>query len=141
MRNILAVVVVIFSLFSMPSVMLAHGGESDGIGSENLRQVEDQVLNDDELHERMETLMQKLLSDENLSAEEEAEVIEHMREYPGVHSMMMGRFMGSGVHSGVWRMHPWGMGAGFFWFPWLIAGTWFVVGILAIIWLVRKIKK
>ena len=105
---------------------------------DTMRLIEDEALGSDELHERMETLMDRMMEGEELSDAEIEEMVSYMHDYPGVHSMMMGRYVG-GTSWGA-PMHAWGSGTyGWDWFGKVTAVVWLLVGILALIWLARKV--
>lgn len=141
----------------VPAGVGAHGEETVGAetGFGMMRMIEDQALGD-ELHEEMEELMVKMMS--GMMTETEAKpMVALMEENPGVHGMMTSRLMGmqfaqnsalgqlSGMKSGNFTMMPFGgvgLGTGFwFWIFSLTTLVWLAVGILAIVWLWKQIKK
>ena len=109
-----------------------------------MEELEEQMMGPQQ-HERMEELMQKLLSS-TLTQAEQQEMINLMRDEnagPGAMSMMMrvGRASSWGFGPGMTGMMGWGSSAFPVWF-WLVGLSvlaWFVVGILLIVWLWKQI--
>lgn len=136
---------------AVPGVSLAHGmmGDFDSLQTspQMMEYVEDQALENDELHEEMEGLMEKMMEG-NLSETEASRLAQLMDEYPGPMGMMMGRMnMMQNTWGGNWGMmqgfHNGASGIGLFllWFIPLLWIVWLVVGILAIVWLWKQIQK
>ena len=130
-----------------PGVSLAHGTMMDfgslQTGPAMMEYVEDQALQNDELHEEMEDLMVKMMTGE-LSEQEANRMVALMDEYPGPMNMMMNRMnITGGNWSMMQRFHSGvsGGGAFFLWFIPLLWIVWLVVGILAIVWLWKQIQK
>ena len=136
----------------MPGVSFAHGMMMDfdtlETGPAMMEYVEDQALQNDELHEEMEELMGKMMAGD-LAEAEATRLAQLMDEYPGVGGMMMNR-MGmlapygtEGSRSGIQGFHNGVSGVGllFLWFIPLLCIVWLVVGILAIVWLWKQIQK
>ena len=135
--------------FGLPTTTLGHGPMMD-FGSLQtapamMQYVEDQSLQNEELHEEMEDLMMKMMAG-NLTEVEASRLAQLMDEYPGPMGMMINR-MNMGTWGGNWDMmngFGWGMmnGTATF-FAWLAAITWIVwlaVGVLAIAWLWKQIQ-
>lgn len=108
MRYITTLLFVLFFVSAPFSFASAHTGVSGGymMGSDqwntNMMQFEDSFIENDELHEQMETFMEALFDGE-LTDEQEAQMLEWMNsdEYqPAMMSMMMRGMMGSGLESG-----------------------------------------
>ena len=134
-----------------PGVSSAHGTMMDfgslQTGPAMMEYVEDQALQNDELHEEMEDLMIGMMGGE-LSETEATRLAQLVDEYPGAGGMMMNRInmegsswngnwsMMQGLHNGVS-----GIGLFFLWFIPLLWIVWLVVGILAIVWLWKQIQK
>lgn len=96
-------------------VASAHGpaqfGDAEG-GAGMMRYIEDQALQDDATHDKMEALMNKMMAG-TLSETEAGEVMQFMQGQPGAFGMMMNRLgsealMRKGAQSGFGGM----MGAG-----------------------------
>lgn len=140
MKNLF--IVILLTALALPIVSLAHGGdmmEAGDIRFDMMRTIEDRAVGD-ELHEEMENLMMKMVSGDMTETEIERMVI-LMERYPGVHSMMMGRVVG-GNFTGM----PFGGVMGFSGSLWawiMILGmmVWLVVGILVVVWLLRKLTR
>lgn len=151
-----------FAILSLviPTAALAHGGAmmdfdsiDDNFGI--MRYIEDQAVGG-EAHEEMEDLMVKMLSGA-MTQEEAQRMVELMDEYPGAGGMMSSRMMGMGMMGGGMlarqSLGDGGMGTNFGMMPgfgfmgtsgilfWLISLVWLVVGILAIVWFIKKISK
>ena len=133
-----------------PDAGLAHGMmgfSSNYSGPQMMQYVEDQALQNDELHEEMEELMVKMLAGD-LTEAEANRMVELMDEYSGPMGMMMNRISmmsGSTFGDGYSAMH-WGYdGRGWVnawtWFMFLVAAVWFAVGTLVIVWLWKQIQK
>lgn len=138
-------IVVLLTALALPIVSLAHGGdmgdmmEAGDTRFDMMRTIEDRAVGD-ELHEEMENLMVKMMSG-NMTETEMGRMVTLMETYPGVHGMMMGRFTGSNL-TGI----PFGGMMGFsgsFWAWTMMLGAvvWLIVGILAVVWLLRKLMK
>ena len=153
------VLLVLGFMFGAPSMSFAHGTMMDfnslQTGPEMMRYVEDQALQNDELHEEMEDLMVKMMTGE-LSEQEANRIIEFMDEYPGPMGMMMNRYgimdgnwqsgYGNMINGSDWGMMDWGSGwnawaGAWVWFVFLSFTVWFIVGVLASIWLWKQIQK
>ncbi len=142
MKKILFFLPTMFLAFA-PAITFAHGGMMD-FGSNSasftmMEQLEDRAMGD-ETHEEMENLMAKMMTG-NLSEAEAQRMVALMNEYPGPYGMMMNRMMGTG---GNWGTMSWGNSGGFnyswAWLFWATMLVWLAVGILLIIWLIKKIQ-
>ncbi|MDP2641597.1 MAG: hypothetical protein Q8P39_03690 [Candidatus Yanofskybacteria bacterium] len=132
----------------VPSLGSAHGissFEEARTGSGMMRYIEDASIQSDELHEEMENLMVNMIAGE-LTQEEADRLVQLMEQYPAPMSIMMNRFGSS--QTGEWGMmngFGWGMmdGIGTF-LAWLFTLTWIVwlaVGVLAVVWLWKQIRR
>ncbi len=126
----------------LPVSVSAHGMTDDfgdlKTGPELMSYIENTALGD-ELHEDMEDMMVKMMSGQ-LTESEAQRMISLMDQYPGPYSMMMNR-LGSSNFSHGWGFMPWGgMMGGDFWplFMWLASLVWLAVGVLLVIWLIRR---
>ena len=153
MKDILLLALALGFVFGAPSMSFAHGTMMDfnslQTGPEMMRYVEDQALQNDELHEEMEDLMEKMMTGE-LSEQEANRMVEFMDEYPGPMGMMMNRYGmmgGYGNQQQSWGMMDWGSGGfstgvgAWVWFMFLLMVVWLVVGVLAAAWLFKQIQK
>lgn len=155
-KTFLILSILLVSITLWPLGVLAHGRTSSNSGESRampqnrfnmMRVVEDKALGDD-VHEEMETLMQKMMSG-NLSKEETNRLVELMNQYPGPNAMMMNRMMMGSQRE---EQHLCGMdmlavpgisgifGIGALLFI-LFHLVWGLVGILAVIWLWKKLSK
>jgi Flp pilus assembly protein TadB len=144
----------VLSFLALPAFVLAHGMmdfDSSATGPEMMRYMEDRALASDELHEEMENLMVKMMTGK-LTETEANRMVELMNQYPGPMGMMMGRLgMGQGMWGRNWpqnmmSMMNWGSGFNFFtgawvWLVFLSVIVWLIVGILAAVWLWKKIQE
>lgn len=132
MRYLLFALLILGSV--LPLSASAHGvGEVDATAPfVGVQKMEDRMLGE-ELHEEMESLMQKMMAD-RLTDDEAARMVELMNRFPGAGSMMMGRMMGMGGFGAgdgafaapVSRM-PWGGGVPMIAFWVLVAAGVFVL--------------
>ena len=136
-------------VFLVPLSAGAHGSMMD-FGSaqyDMMQSIEGQALQNDQLHEEMEGLMDKMMSG-NLTNEESGRLAQFMNQYPGPMSMMMNRV---GMMNGNWSgsqnmMNGWGLtgvttGTFFVWLSIVTLMVWLIVGVLAIILIWKKMGK
>lgn len=145
-----------FLALALPVFVLAHGSimdfDSSFTGPEMMRYIEDRALPSDQLHEEVENLMVKMMAG-SLTETEANRMVEIMNQYPGPMGMMMGRL---GMMEGGWggsfggknnnSMMNWGYGfnvlaGAWLWLIFLSLIVWLIVGILAAIWLWKKIQE
>ncbi len=118
----------------------------DETGHEMMQTIEERSMNAT-VHTEMEDLMEKMLEG-NLTPSEQDRLVELMHDYPAGYSTMLDRMTGTGYYcaqsgEGSWHDMPY--------YGWMtvmmpvamILGglfllVWLIVGILAIIWLVRQ---
>ncbi len=134
---------------SVPAV-LANGAQTANgswMGPGMMGRAEDRAL-DNATHEEMEELMEKWM-DGTITPAEEDRLLELMNEHPGPSQMMYQRFDRDRYGEQGWgpgHMMGWddGMGAGMFLLMMggalLFGIVWFIVGILAILWLLRQLR-
>jgi hypothetical protein len=130
----------------LPVYSFAHGGSMMDFnelqtGPEMMEYVEDSALGE-ELHEEMEDLMLKMMSG-TLTQTEADRTSQLMGQYPGPYGMMMNRLGWSGNSGSGWSMMSgWnstvGWGIVWLWVLVLSGFVWLAVGILLLIWLIRK---
>ncbi|PIP87293.1 hypothetical protein COW81_01070 [Candidatus Campbellbacteria bacterium CG22_combo_CG10-13_8_21_14_all_36_13] len=140
------VFVFLLGLLLIPSVIFAHMGDFDDADSGNtmMNYVETTAVGSD-VHEEMEILMDKMMGGE-LDEVGANRMVELMNEYPGPYNMMMNRvgyqndksdYYGEGMWGG--HMFSGGFGVGSSWFFELCSFVWLLVGILLVIFLVKKL--
>lgn len=144
-----------FVVLALPAFVLAHSSmmdfDSSFTGPEMMRFIEDRALNSDELHEEMENLMVKMMTGE-LTETEANKMVEIMNQYPGPMGMMMNRMVGGMMGNnfsniGGSGMMGWGYGVAggwtniWFWLVLFSVIIWLIVGVLAAIWLWKKIQE
>ncbi len=95
----------LFVAIAMPLLSSAHSGDTSsfsntdfGQGFMMMQEAEDRALGND-LHEEMEGLMLKTISDDMSQADMDRLLV-LMDEHPGAGSMMMGRMMGGYYNTG-----------------------------------------
>jgi len=148
MKKILFVFIIVLLL---PIYVFAHGPMMNFVdvetGPQTMQYIEENTLGSD-THEEMEQLMTKMMSG-TMTQEEVVKVTELMGQYPGPYGMMMVRLSSPQVNqldgngSGWNMMSGWNsmMGWGLIWF-WIFMFSWLVwiaVGILLVVWLIRKL--
>jgi hypothetical protein len=128
-------------LLGIPLFAGAHGTEGDfgdiQTGAGMMQYIEDKALGE-ELHEEMEELMVKVMAG-TLTEEESGRLAELMDQYPGPMGMMMDRMMGMGTTGFGTGMV--GVGSFWVWIVGLTTAVWLVVGVLAVMWLWKQIRK
>lgn len=91
---------IIIGFIAIPFLVGAHGAsnieETQGSGMGMMRYIEESALENNELHEEMEVLMEKMMAG-TMTEEEADKMTAFMRESPGPGAMMMGRMMGGGM--------------------------------------------
>lgn len=141
---------VTLSLLLVPFIGYAHVGSMMDFskaetGADMMRGIEDQALGD-AVHEEMEGLAEKMMQGD-MTQEEARRMITLMEEYPGPYGMMMNRMSRAGIFAQTRFSggHMWQGMAGaaglWFWMMTLLSLVWLVVGILAVVWLWRKLSK
>ena len=148
MKKIIFVALLIITMTPLFSFAYMEGYTKDAGAFYMMRSIEDRALGD-ELHEEMEDLMIKMMSG-SMNEEEAQRMVELMNEYPGVQGIMMGRMMMANYSDNNYGWSgmtmPWGMMSGswglglFSWFGALLSIVWLLVGVLAMVWLWKKIS-
>ncbi|MEX2008512.1 MAG: hypothetical protein WD850_03420 [Candidatus Spechtbacterales bacterium] len=131
--SVLAVLFVMSGTFAAAHgpVTLSEAGSHDMM----MRYMEERLM-DEDVHEEMEVLMERMWEGE-LSEAEADRLVDLMQQNPTPSSMMMNRFGMSGDVQG-WGHMGWDGGA----FGWFIALTWLVwlgVGIAALVFILQRI--
>jgi hypothetical protein len=154
MKNKTLIALTLLSTFLIiPITSFAQINEEFNDGFNMMMSLEDRALGD-ELQEEMEVLMIKMMSG-NMTESEAGKMIEFMNQYPGPQAMMMNRMLASQYQSDKAFNYPEKMMGNYnvmnginrgtisslHWFLVLMCAVWFVVGILAIIWLWKQINK
>lgn len=92
------------------------------------------------MHDEMQGLVTKMMAG-SISSKDQVRMVEIMNKYPGASNMMMTRMMGTGgVYSSAGMMDAGLMTGGSILIV-LFFIVWLIVGILAIIWLIKQLQK